>query len=561
MIHQDKKNNDVLEPVGRSAITFLLLAACAVCAIIHLCGIGGDFLSDDFAHAGWIAAASDKGELLWWLVQRLYLPLDSGNFAYRPVVFASYALDWIFFGNTAQGWHATNLVIHLLNTVLMLVLANRLAVRVGCLDARFAAMAVAIVFVAIPFAGESTFWPVGRFDLLACTFSISFLVLLVGSDERPGAPRTMALLASLLLALLSKESAMPMLAVGFALVFVFSYTLRRTNGLTHGALLTAATKETFARYWLVLAVALAYFAWRYWIFGSPWKVYPDSHFPSNISEFWMRISALEFVFVYPYAEYAAIWWVLIALAGTVWLAGLTLAARIASSAAIALAIVLFGCFLMYLLAPATSFAVASSNGEGIRNLYFPWAMFSLFAGFAIAYHRTRLALLCVLLLMAFWGQWRLVTLWHDAASQMLRVTAAVPALADTIGESQYALLLLPDHVGAAPFVRNAQGGVVMPPRQRISYLPKMAAMTPLQFAEWEQHLADNTIGSLKDPHVAFDRASLVGVYCWVPSRDRFQRLNARPRVDDPKSWEAETMQEAKSAGCLLSDASVMTAAK
>ncbi len=560
MIHQDKKNTAVLEPVKRSAITFLLLGACALCAIIHLRGIGGDFLSDDFAHAGWIAAASDKGELLWWLAQRFYLPLDSGNFAYRPVVFASYALDWIFFGTNAQGWHATSLFIHLLNTALMLVLANRLAVRVGCLDARFAAMAVASVFVAIPFAGESTFWPVGRFDLLACTFSISFLVLLVGRDERPGTLRTMALLACMLLALLSKESAMPMLAVGIALVFVFSYQ-QRTNGLTHGTLLTEATRETLARYWLVLAVALAYFAWRYWIFGSPWKVYPDSHFPSSISEFWMRISALEFVFVYPYAEYAAIWWVLIALAGSVWLAGLALAAKRASSAAIALAIVLFGCFLMYLLAPATSFAVASFNGEGIRNLYFPWSMFSLFAGFAIAYHRARLALLCAVLLVAFWGQWKLVTLWHDAANQMSRVTAAVPILADTIGESQYALLLLPDHLGAALFVRNAQAGVVMPPRQRISYLPKMAAMTSLQFAEWEQHLADNTIGSLKDPHVAFNRASLVGVYCWVPSRNRFQLLNTRPRVDEPKSWEAETMQEAVGAGCLLSDASVMTAGK
>jgi hypothetical protein len=371
----------------------------------------------------------------------------------------------------------------------------------------------------------------------------------------------MALLAYLLLALLSKESAMPMLAQGFALVFMFTCLSQRTNSLTPAAMLAAAAKETFARYWLVLVVALAYFAWRYWIFGSPWKVYPDSHFPSSISEFWMRISALRFVFVYPYAEYAAICGALIALAATVWLFGVALAARIASPAAIALVIVLFGCFLMYLLAPATSFAVISTNGDGIRNLYFPWAMFSLFAGFAIAYHRARLALLCAVLLVAFWGQWKMVTLWQDAASLMSRVTSAVPALANTIGESQYALLLLPDHVDAALFVRNAQGGVVMPPRQRTSYLPKMAAMTPLQFAEWEQHLADNTIGGLKVPVVMFDRASLVGVYCWLPSSDRFQLLNARPRVADPKSWEDETMREAAGAGCLLSDASALTPGK
>ena len=109
MIHQDKKNTAVLEPVKRATISFLLLAACAVCAIIHLRGIGGDFLSDDFVHAGWIAAASDKGELFKWLVQRLYLPLDSSNFAYRPVVFASYALDWIFLVTThGAGTRATS---------------------------------------------------------------------------------------------------------------------------------------------------------------------------------------------------------------------------------------------------------------------------------------------------------------------------------------------------------------------------------------------------------------------------------------------------------------------
>lgn len=560
MIHQDKKNTAVLEPVKRATISFLLFAACAVCAIIHLRGIGGDFLSDDFVHAGWIAAASDKGELFKWLVQRLYLPLDSGNFAYRPVVFASYAFDWIFFGNNARGWHASNLVIHLLNTALMLVLANRLAVRVGCLDARFAAIAVASVFVAIPFAGESTFWPVGRFDLLACMFSIVFLILLVGKGEKPSLRRQIALAGSLLLALLSKESAMPMLAVGFALVFTFSVLHRRTNELTHD-ILFYATKETLTRYWQVIALALAYFGWRYWIFGSPWKVYPDSHFPSGVAEFWLRISALRFVFVYPYAEYDVVWCAMIGSVAMVWLAALKPAARGASFAAIALTIVLFACFFLYLLAPATSLAIAAENGEGIRNLYFPWAMFSLFAGFAIAHHRVRLALLCAMLVIAFWGQWKLVTLWHDAADQMLRVTTAVPALANTLSEKQYALLLLPDHLGAVPFVRNAQGGVVMPPRQRISYLPKMAAMTPLQFAEWEQHFADNTIGGLKVPSVAFDRASLAGVYCWVPSRDRFELLNARPRADNAKSWEAETMSEATQTGCLLSKVPTMTDGK
>ena len=545
------KNDVALWQVNRTAVALLLSAAFAACLIIHLRAIGGDFLSDDFAHTGWIAEAHGKGELLDWLVKRLYLPLDSGNYAYRPVVFASYALDWVCYGANAAGWHITNLAIHLANGALILVLAGRLAARASISDARFAAVAAAALLLAIPFGGESTFWPVGRFDLLACMFSLAFLLLLLDAPRRPEIGRTLALLGCLSLALLSKESAMPMVAVGFSLVFACSLAEQRAAGVRPGALLAATAKESLRRYWPVIALALAYFAWRHFLFGSPWKVYPDSRFPASLAELVSRVGALKHVFTYPYAEPAAAWWVLIALTSAVWLAGLVGAARRASFWASTLTIALFCCFLVYLLAPASSFPIASPNGEGTRNLYIPWAMFSLFAAFAIAHHRVRVALLCAALAIAFWGQWRTVTLWQDTAAEMFKVTAAVPALANDVGDAQYALLLLPDHVGAVPFVRNAQGGVVMPPRQAASYLPKMAAMTPLQFAEWEGHIANNKIGELKGVSVVFDRADFSRVYCWLPSLGRFQRLDAKPRAGDPKAWEAETMKEAVHKGCLL----------
>jgi protein O-mannosyl-transferase len=120
---QARKNSTDWWHVNSPTTALLLFIAVAACAAIHLRAIGGDFLSDDFAHASWVADAQSKGELLEWLVSRLYLPLGSGNFAYRPVVFASYALDWIIYGTNAAGWHLTNLVIHLVNGVLIFVLA------------------------------------------------------------------------------------------------------------------------------------------------------------------------------------------------------------------------------------------------------------------------------------------------------------------------------------------------------------------------------------------------------------------------------------------------------
>jgi len=546
-----RKNNARWQDVNIPTTACLLFIAAAACAAIHLRAIGGDFLSDDFAHASWVADAQSKGELLDWLVSRFYLPLGSGNFAYRPVVFASYALDWVIYGTNAAGWHLTNLVIHLVNGALIFVLAFRLAARAGIGDARFTAVAVAALFLAIPFAGESTFWPVGRFDLLACMFSLGFLLLLLDDHLRLRWRRTIGALVCLLLALLSKESAMPMLAVGFALVLALNLAEQHSKNQTIGVTLTVAIKDSLAFYWPVIALALAYFAWRNFLFGSPWKVFPDSHFPASFAEFSARVAVLKQVFIYPYGQHSIAWLVLITFVGALWLAGLARMIRQATFLALTLTIVLFCCFLVYLLAPATSFPIASDNGEGIRNLYFPWAMFSLAMGFAIAYHRARVALLCVLLVIAFWGQWRLVTLWQDSAAEMLRVTKSIPALAREIDDSKYALMLLPDFLTVVPFVRNAQGAVVMPPRQPVSYLTKMAAMSPLQFAEWESHFSDNTIGQVRGPGVVFDRLNFFGVYCWVPAIGQFQMLAAKPHINDAKAWETETMTEARQKNCLL----------
>ena len=549
--HNLQNTTETLPHVGRPTLALLLFVGFGACLTLHLRGIGGDFLSDDFSHVAWISDAQTRGALLEWVLARFYLPLDSGNYAYRPVVFASYSLDWLLYGTNVTGWHLTNLIIHLFNGVLMLIFAKRLATRAGLADAKFVAVAAATLLIAIPFAGESTFWPVGRFDLLACAFSLAFLMLLLTPSAAPGGLRIPALLACVLLALLSKESAMPMLAVGLALLFACNLAGEFTVRATPVASGMAASRKSMLQYWPVIALSLAYFAWRYFLFGSPWKVYPDSHFPRTVAELMMRIETLKYVFAHPYAEYAGVWIVLLALAAAVWLAGLASAARQASFLSLSLVVTLFGCAIVYLLAPATSFPLSTANGEGIRNLYLPWTMFSLFAAFAVAHHRVRVALLCVSLVVAFWGQWRLVTLWQESAREMARVTTAVPVLAKEISDAQYALLLLPDHLSAVPFVRNAQGGVVVPPRQTAPYLHKMAAFTPQQFAEWERHFANNQIGELKGNGTIFDRTNFAGVYCWVKSQGRFQLLDSRPHANAPKVWEDDTMKSAARSGCML----------
>lgn len=343
---------------------------------------------------------------------------------------------------------------------------------------------------------------------------------------------------------------MPMLAVGGVMLFAISLAEHQQAGAAPGTMFTGALKDSLARYWPVFALAMVYFAWRFWIFGSPWKVYPDSQLP-DLAGFLSRMAMLKHVFRYPWGGQAVLWGMLVAVGGAAWLLGLPAALKRREFAVRVMTILLFCCFIGYLAAPASSFPVASDNGEGIRNLYFPWTLFSLFFGFAIASHRLRLGILGIVLIIALWGQWRLVALWQDTAAEMLQITLSVPALADKIDEEQFALLLLPDHVKAVPFVRNTQAAIVMPPTQEVSYLPIMVAMTPLQFPEWEQHLQNNAIGDLKGGETVFDREAFHGVYCWQPAAGRFHLLDAMPRLNDAQSWETDTMAEAVQAGCLL----------
>src|SRR4249920_3338160 len=96
----------------RSTLLLLLAATLAVVLAAHLRGIGGAFLSDDYAHLGWVHDASERGTLWSWTLSRFYLPLGSGNYAYRPLAFATYVLDWSAYGANATGWHVTNLILH-----------------------------------------------------------------------------------------------------------------------------------------------------------------------------------------------------------------------------------------------------------------------------------------------------------------------------------------------------------------------------------------------------------------------------------------------------------------
>ena len=128
-----------------------------------------------------------------------------GGQYYRPAFALWLWGNWQQFGDAPKGWHGTNLLLHLLDTLLVGLLARRL----GALP--LAAAAAALLFGLHPIHAESVAWVAGSTDTLLAAFTLGSL-LLAFRDRREKPPlvgrlRFAASLALFALAALTKETA------------------------------------------------------------------------------------------------------------------------------------------------------------------------------------------------------------------------------------------------------------------------------------------------------------------------------------------------------------------
>ena len=127
---------------------------------------------------------------------------------YRPLGFLAHALDWRLAGANATQFHATNLVLHAVSAVLVLLIGRALAPQT------IAGPLAAVLFALHASNHEAVVWISARFDLLATLFSLLAVWLLVRDEGRA----RLAPAAAFFCAVLSKESAvgLPIAAAGFA---------------------------------------------------------------------------------------------------------------------------------------------------------------------------------------------------------------------------------------------------------------------------------------------------------------------------------------------------------
>src|SRR5262245_4376053 len=165
---------------------------------------------------------------LWWpAIRHAFTSTTLGH--YVPLTWLSFSVDVAIWGPGFQGFHATNLVLHALNAVLLYAVGRVVLRRASTLTdpaLGVGAACGALFFAVHPMRVESVAWLTERRGVLsACFVLLSVLAYLRAT--RGGRGRRWALggsVAAFLLALLAKEST---LVLPLGLIILDIYPLRR----------------------------------------------------------------------------------------------------------------------------------------------------------------------------------------------------------------------------------------------------------------------------------------------------------------------------------------------
>ena len=152
------------------------------------------FISDDFTHLLWARGSASQ------ILGEQFTRGQYGAF-FRPLGFASIALDYRVWHDWAPGWHLTSLVLHLASAVAVFYLCKEF----GCC-AEICGVS-ALIFAVLPVNTEAVAWMGARFDLIATLLMLWTLIFYLRARIRHSRYRYWAALFCFALALLAKESA------------------------------------------------------------------------------------------------------------------------------------------------------------------------------------------------------------------------------------------------------------------------------------------------------------------------------------------------------------------
>jgi hypothetical protein len=187
-------------------LAIAVLAAAVLTAFLPALESGFAPLDDDVNFVHNLAYRGLGAQQLAWMFTTRHL----GH--YIPLSWMSFGLDYLLWGMNPFGYHLTNVLLHLLNSLLLLRLARLLLQKVWPLaeDGRavaFGGLAAALAFAVHPLRVESVAWITERRDVLSGCFALLVLLLYVAAAEASGRRRRQLIAGSWVLyaaALLAK---------------------------------------------------------------------------------------------------------------------------------------------------------------------------------------------------------------------------------------------------------------------------------------------------------------------------------------------------------------------
>lgn len=198
-----------------SFFVVLILIALTLCIYWPVQNYGFTYFDDDvYVTRNSNIQAGMTLEGLRWAFTTKYFGL------WNPLTWLSLMFDYQLFGFNAGGYHWTNVILHILNSVLLFLLFKNLT------GAVWRSACVAALFAVHPINVESVVWIAERKNVFSTLFWITTMLFYVRYVRRPDWKRYLPVLISFTLGLMSK----PMLVtLPFVLLLIDCWPLDRTN--------------------------------------------------------------------------------------------------------------------------------------------------------------------------------------------------------------------------------------------------------------------------------------------------------------------------------------------
>lgn len=515
------------------AVRLLIMGViCLASAFVYKGVLSISFLGDDFSYLGHVANGAREGRSLSQLLDELISPPYRGGFFFRPLVVASFLGDYLMYGANPMGWHFTNLMLHLINGVLLWHLVDHVAGKWRGRTFLLVGGVAALIFTFRPSSPETVAWPSARGDeLVLLGFLVSFLAYLRSNGRR--SPFYFLALGAYIFALGSKEAAVTLPGGLLALHAAGIISKEPHIGEKNWLAWMGQAVEGVGPFVIIL---LVYFMWRFFLFGTPFKVYQIVP-PIDLSDpAWRaaKLYALRF-FLSPSLEMTPLAKLLLLMTFIQVLLGFIAAWH---STAARRAWVFGMCWLMASLLPMAQQLFIGPTGEGARLLYISGAALSVLLAAPLAAISTTArkwkTFRQYLSIAAIVGATTIICLsvplhkdlmrpWLKAGQSMKALVAAVAARAEAVPEGCLAILVVPDHIEGALFGRNGQGGLMQPPVQTRSLLSRVLVMTPPSLGEHAPNLAMSDQQALRFEY-----------WVWNVKQETFDRLYLRSH--DPRTW-------------------------